>query len=167
VQDLQPCLKNRPFSERTFTACRVLRRRRMAESFDDLRDRTKRFAFEVIDLVKVMPRNLAADAIARQLIRAGTSVCANHRAAGRARSRREFIAKLGVVVEEADEAELWLEALLRCNLSPREATDRLLREARELRAIFVQSVNTAKRRLVRDAVVVTLGALILLAGLIP
>ncbi len=126
--------------------------RGMAESFDELRDRTKQFAFAVIDLVKVMPRNLAADAIARQLIRAGTSVCANHRAAGRARSRREFIAKLGVVVEEADEAELWLEALFRCNLSPREATDRLLREARELRAIFVQSVKTAKRGLVRDTV---------------
>lgn len=119
----------------------------MAEHFDALRARTKQFGFDVIDLVKAMPHNVASDAIGRQLIRAATSVSANHRAAGRARSRKEFIAKLGLVVEEADEAEFWLEALLHCNLAPRAAAERLYREATELRAIFVKSVATAKRRM--------------------
>jgi four helix bundle protein len=71
-------------------------------NIDDLRSRAKAFALDVINLVKALPRNIATDAIARQLIRAGTGVCANHRAAGRARSRREFIARLAIVVEEAD-----------------------------------------------------------------
>ena len=116
----------------------------MASGPQQLRDRTKRFAFDVIDVVKSLPRNMATDAIARQLIRAGTSVAANHRAAGRARSHREFVAKLGIVVEEVDEAELWLEALLTCQLAPPNAVEPLYREARELRAIFVQSLYTAR-----------------------
>jgi four helix bundle protein len=110
----------------------------------ELRARTKRFAFEIINLVKGLPRNIAADAIARQLIRSGTSVSASHRAAGRSRSRREFIATLGLV-EEVDETELWLEALWKCGLSPAPETERLYWEACELRAIFVRSVATARR----------------------
>jgi four helix bundle protein len=113
---------------------------------DVLRARTKRFGFDVINLVKRLPRNVAAECIARQLIRAGTSVASNHRAACRGRSRREFIAKLGIVVEEADESELWLEALIVCELAPGLPADRLLREAGELRAIFRQSVKTARER---------------------
>ena len=108
-----------------------------------LRDRTKRFGFDVINLVKGLPRNIATDAIARQLIKAGTSVSANHRAAGRARSHREVVAKLGIVVEEVDEAELWLEALLTCQLAPAVLVEPHYREACELRAIFVQSLQTA------------------------
>jgi four helix bundle protein len=119
----------------------------MTTDVDQLRQRTKRFAFDVINLVKGLPHNIATDAIARQLIRAGTAVCANHRAAGRARSRREFIARLGVVVEEADETELWLEALVRCHLAPATIVEPLYEESRELRAIFVQSLQTARRRL--------------------
>ena len=118
----------------------------MATNAQQLRDRTKRFAFDVIDLVKALPRNIATDAIARQLIKAGTSVAANHRAAGRARSHREFVAKLGIVVEEVDEAELWLEALLACQLAPAVLVEPHYREACELRAIFVQSLQTAKHR---------------------
>jgi four helix bundle protein len=110
-----------------------------------LRERTKRFAFDVIELVKSLPRNIATDAIARQLIKAGTSVPANHRAAGRARSHREFVAKLGIVVEEVDETELWLEALLACRLAPATLVEPRYREACELRAIFVQSLQTARR----------------------
>jgi len=78
----------------------------MPTAADVLRARTKQFGFDVINLVKQLPRNVAADCIARQLIRAATGVASNHRAACRGRSRREFIAKLGVVVEEADESEL-------------------------------------------------------------
>jgi four helix bundle protein len=116
----------------------------MASGPQQLRDRTKRFAFDVIDVVKGLPRNMATDAIARQLIRAGTSVAANHAAAGRARSHREFVAKLGIVVEEVDDAELWLEALLKSLLAPPNVVEPLYREARELRAIFVQSLYTAR-----------------------
>ncbi len=112
---------------------------------DALRARTKRFAFAVIDLVKRLPHNIATDAIARQLIRSGTGVASNHRSACRARSRREFIAKLGVVLDEADESELWLEALIECELTPEPLPVRpLLQEAGELRAIFFQSIRTAR-----------------------
>jgi four helix bundle protein len=90
----------------------------MASSADDLRARTKRFAFAIINLIKRLPHNIATDAIARQLIRSGTGVSSNHRSACRARSRREFIAKLGVVLDEADESELWLDALIECELAP-------------------------------------------------
>ena len=122
----------------------------MLANINDLRSRAKAFALDIINLVKGLPRNIATDAIARQLIRAGTGVCANHRAAGRARSRREFIAKLAVVVEEADEAELWLEALLKCALAPSAAVDPIYREAAELRAIFCQSLHTARTNFVRE-----------------
>ena len=118
----------------------------------DLRERTKRFAFRVIDLVKGLPRNIATDVIARQLVRAGTGVCSNYRGAGRARSRREFIARLGVVVEESDESELWLEALIQCSLAPKDSVRPLYQEASELRAIFYQALRTAKERSARNNV---------------
>ena len=117
----------------------------MPSAADDLRARTKRFAFAIINLIKRLPHNIATDAIARQLIRSGTGVSSNHRSACRARSRREFIAKLGVVLDEADESELWLEALVECELAPESLPVRpLLREAGELRAIFFQSIRTAR-----------------------
>jgi four helix bundle protein len=117
----------------------------MPTGADDLRARTKRFAFAIINLIKKLPHNIATDAIARQLIRSGTGVSSNHRSACRARSRREFIAKLGVVLDEADESELWLEALIHCELAPDALPIKpLLREAGELRAIFFQSIRTAR-----------------------
>jgi four helix bundle protein len=119
----------------------------MPTTADDLRARTKRFAFAVINFVKRLPHNIATDAIARQLIRSGTSVASNHRSACRARSRREFIAKLGVVLDEADESELWLEALIHCDLAPEALPAKaLFQEAGELRAIFFQSLRTARNR---------------------
>ncbi|MFN3800323.1 four helix bundle protein [Belliella pelovolcani] len=77
----------------------------------DLKARTKRFALEIIDLVETLPNTISGRAIASQLIRSGTSVAANYRAATRGRSDKEFMAKLGVVIEEADESELWLEMI--------------------------------------------------------
>jgi four helix bundle protein len=117
----------------------------MPTTADDLRARTKRFAFDIINLIQRLPHNIATDAIARQLIRSGTGVASNHRSACRARSRCEFIAKLGVVLDEADESELWLEALTECQLAPDTLPVRpLLQEAGELRAIFFKSVRTAR-----------------------
>src|SRR5581483_1325945 len=103
------CDEQRPVPDATpqFDGIAHASARSMTTQADQLRDRTKRFAFEVITLVKNMPRNIACDVIGRQLIRSGTSVASNYRSACRARSRREFIARLGVVLEEADETELW------------------------------------------------------------
>jgi four helix bundle protein len=113
---------------------------------DNLRARTKRFAFEVVRFVDSLPRRPAVDVIARQLIRAATSVPANHRAAGRARSQREFVAKLGLVLEEADECEFWLDALRDSRAGNPDITRELLGEASQLRAIFATSINTFKAR---------------------
>src|SRR3989449_2619107 len=77
----------------------------------DLKDRTRAFALAIVCLVEELPRSRTADVIGTQLLRAGTSVGANYRAACRARSRKEFIAKMGIVEEEADESQFWLELL--------------------------------------------------------
>ena len=82
----------------------------------------------------------------KQLLRAGTSVAANYRAVGRARSKAEFVAKMGVVVEEADETVFWLEMLVDTSIVRRELVQDLLKEANELLAIFAASHLTAKRR---------------------
>ena len=110
----------------------------------DLKDRTKRFALNVILLVRELPPTLDAKRLGGQLLDAGTSVAANYRAACRARSRAEFIAKLGVVLEEADESLFWLELVVDAKLVPLHRADRLLIEADQLTAIFTASVRTAK-----------------------
>src|SRR5262245_25317084 len=105
----------------------------------DLLDRTKLFALRVIKLVNAMPNNTAGRNIGNQLIRSGTSVSANYRAACRGRSKAEFIAKLGVVEEEADESCLWMELIIEGNLMEERLVSDLLREGRELTKIFAKS----------------------------
>src|SRR6195256_3766448 len=83
---------------------------------DELKDRTKQFALRVLKLVAALPRTIEGRAIAGQLVRCGTSVAANYRATCRARSKSEFIAKMGVVLEEADETQLWLELIIEAKL---------------------------------------------------
>jgi len=95
-------------------------------------------------LVDALPRSTAGWAIGKQLIRAGTAVGANYRAACRGRSKAEFAAKLGVVVEEADECGYWLELIMDGELLPRPQVEPLHQEANELAAIFVASVRTSK-----------------------
>jgi four helix bundle protein len=111
-----------------------------------LKARTKAFAVRVIRMNAALPRNRAADIIARQVLRSATSVGANYRAACRARSHREFVAKLGIVVEESDETLYWLELLIEANLMPEERLIELLQEARELTAIFTAAHKTARER---------------------
>jgi four helix bundle protein len=82
--------------------------------------------------------------LGKQLLRSGTSVGANYRAACRARSKAEFIAKLGIVLEESDEAVFWLELLAEANVGSRERVQPLIEEADELTSIFVASLRTAK-----------------------
>jgi four helix bundle protein len=110
-----------------------------------LRDRTKRFALRVLKLCDSLPGTDAARTISRQLLRSGTSVAANYRAVGRARSQAEFVAKMGVVIEEADESLFWLELLVESGIIPKPRLDELTVEANELVAIFVTSQQTARR----------------------
>lgn len=113
-----------------------------------LRDRTKGFAIQIIRLCRSLPGDWDVRELARQLLRSGTAVAANYRACGRARSDKEFCSKIAIVVEEADESQLWLELLPEAD--PKIATaghKALLAEASELTAIFSASHRTAKLNL--------------------
>lgn len=112
----------------------------------ELIDRTKQFALRVIKLVGALPRTIEGRAIAGQLMRSGTSVAANYRAACRGRSKAEFIAKLGTVEEEADESAFWLELLIEAEILATVRIQPLLLEARELVAIMAASKKTAAGR---------------------
>ena len=110
-----------------------------------LKDRTKQFALKIMALVDALPKTTSSAAIGRQIIRSGTSVGANYRAACRGRSKAEFISKLGIVVEEADETIFWLELIIEGGLLPEGKVSPLLKEADELTAIFVSSIKTSQR----------------------
>ncbi len=113
-----------------------------------LRDRTKSFAIQIVRLCRKLPSDWDIRELGRQLLRSGTAVAANYRACGRARSDKEFCSKLAIVVEEADESQLWLELLPEAD--PKIATDvhkALLAEAAELTAIFTASHRTARLNL--------------------
>ncbi|HLW34427.1 MAG TPA: four helix bundle protein [Chthoniobacterales bacterium] len=107
--------------------------------------RTKGFSLRILKLVDQLPRTTSGRAIGSQLVRSGTSVGANYRAACRSRSRAEFAAKLGIVAEEADETIYWLELILDGNVLPELKIGDLLREADELTAIFTAGRRTSSR----------------------
>ncbi len=112
---------------------------------EDLKKRTKQFALRIIKFVAALPKSIEGRAIGNQLIRAGTSVGANYRSACKARSKKEFIAKLGIVEEEADESAYWMELIIEGKLLKRELVQPLLDEANELVAIMAASRITASR----------------------
>ena len=114
---------------------------------DDMVRRTKTFSLRIVKLSAALPRTREADVLGRQLLRSGTSVGANYRAARRGRSAAEFRAKLGIVEEEADECLYWIELLIESGLIPdAEARLRPLhREAEEILSIVVASIRTSKR----------------------
>ena len=118
----------------------------MGGATEALKLRTKQFSVRVVRLFQALPRNDAARVIGRQLLRSATSVGANYRAVCRARSRKEFISKIGLVVEEADETVFWIELLAECELVPARLLSDLRQEAEELLAICAASQRTAKRR---------------------
>src|SRR5256885_17100269 len=107
----------------------------------DLRERTKAFALAIVRLVDALPRSRAADVIGHQLLRAGTSVAANYRSARRARSRKEFLAKMAIVGDEADESSFWLELLVQARLVASDRGAEPLREARLLMANTGASIH--------------------------
>ena len=111
----------------------------------ELLQRTKQFALRIFKLVGALPQTIQGRAVAAQLIRSGTSVAANYRAACRARSKPEFVAKLGLVEEEADESAFWLELIIETKLLDAAKVKRLLTEAGEIVAIMASSKKTAAK----------------------
>jgi four helix bundle protein len=114
---------------------------------EELKRRTKSSAIRIVKMFRSLPKTEDARVIGRQVLRSGTSVAANYRAVCRARSKAEFISKMGVVVEEADETVFWLEMLIETNIMPVKKLDKLLGEANELLAIFAASQRTARKKL--------------------
>ena len=112
---------------------------------NDLKNRTKAFALRILKVVNAIPKCTAGRALASQIVRSGTSVAANYRAACRAKSPADFISKMGNVEEEADETLLWLELLEESELVPAAKLTAIKQEADELIAITVASINTARR----------------------
>jgi four helix bundle protein len=113
---------------------------------EDLRRRKKDFALRIIKLFRALPNTKEGRILGRQVLRSGTAVAANHRSACRARSRADFISKISITVEEADETAFWLELLIDAGIVKRARLEGLLVEANELVRIFQASRTTAKSR---------------------
>ena len=114
--------------------------------------RTKQFALRIMKLIGFLPKNVQGRVIASQLMRSGTSVAANYRAACKAKSKAEFISRLGTVEEEADENAFWLELIVEGGLLNEKRIRSLLAEAGELVAITASSKKTAATALARSQI---------------
>jgi len=112
---------------------------------EEMKQRTKRFALNIIQLVGALPQGQIANVLGRQLLRSGTSVGSNYRAACRAKSTADFIAKMGVVEEETDETIYWMELLVESGIVQSDTVGTLMKESNELLAITVSSIKTARR----------------------
>jgi four helix bundle protein len=110
------------------------------------KQRTKQLALRVIKTVEVLPKNRTADVLGRQLIRSGTSIGANYRAACRGQSTADVIAKLRIVEEEADESAYWMELLIESGLLPETRLSESLQETNEIIAMTVASIRTLQKR---------------------
>jgi four helix bundle protein len=112
---------------------------------EEMRDRTRQFAIRILRLADSLPKSASGRTISSQIAKSGSSVAANYRAACKARSRKEFISKLGVAEEEADETQLWLELIESAGLMNAERLSPLQQEAKELTAIIAASRISASR----------------------
>ena len=113
---------------------------------EEMKDRTKAFAVRVLKVVRSLPNTSEGKVISYQIAKSGTSVGANYRAACRARSTKEFIAKLGIVLEEADETAFWLELLMDGGTLPKAKLESLHQEADELCAILYSAIRSAREK---------------------
>lgn len=111
---------------------------------EELKNRTKQFALRVISLTNVLPNTELGRIVKNQLLRCCTSVASNYRAVCRSRSMLDFISKLSVVEEEADESAFWLEIIIECNMIKRELVEPLLKESNEIVAIMVSAKKTSR-----------------------
>ena len=116
---------------------------------DEMKRRTKAFALRCVKLASTFPNNPLGQIVGRQLIKAGTSVAANYRASCMERSRAEFLAKLGIVEEEADETVFWIDFAADAELTKRHLVDNLINEGEEILKIVISSRKTARRNLKR------------------
>jgi four helix bundle protein len=112
----------------------------------EFKERTKKLALRIIKLVECLPKSTASNVIGRQLLRSGTSVGANYRAACRAKSAPDMIAKLSVVEEEADETMYWLELMGAAGIMPVSRLNELSEEANQIVAMTVASIKTLRTR---------------------
>ena len=112
----------------------------------DFKERTKKLALATVRLVDALPRGRAVDGMARQLLKAGTSVGANYRAACRAKSKADMPAKLGIVEEEADETIYWLELLVSAQMASEKDVRQMISEANGILAMTVASIKTLRAR---------------------
>jgi four helix bundle protein len=110
----------------------------------DLKTRTRVFALRIIRLCEALTKNRTSEVIGKQLLRCGTSVGANYRAACRAKSNADFIAKVGIVEEECDECIYWMELLIEAEIIGKKLLADLMVEADELLAMTVTSIKTAR-----------------------
>jgi four helix bundle protein len=118
----------------------------------ELLARVKRFIVRIVKLARGLPRSPECLVLTQQLVRAGAGTAGNYRAACRARSGREFIARLGVAVEEADESVLWLEVIVEAEIRTDQDARGLLAEACEIRAILARSLGTARERIRKSTI---------------
>ena len=118
----------------------------MSEQAELLKKRTRRFALDIIKLIKLLPASEPGPTIKRQLVKSATSMDMNYRASCRARSHAEFTAKIGLVAEESDESAEWLDVIASADLVNFSGLSKLQQESRELLAIFSKSVGTARRK---------------------
>ncbi|WP_445453895.1 four helix bundle protein [Flavobacterium sp. 25HG05S-40] len=114
---------------------------------DELKYRTKQFSLMVLSLVEKLPNSISSRVVVNQLAKSATSVGTNYRAVCRARSDKEFIAKLNIVLEEADETQYWLEIIEEMKWINKSELEFLLKESSELVAIFVSTLKTVNNRL--------------------
>jgi four helix bundle protein len=121
----------------------------MSVQSEALKERTLCFSLRALKVIEALPGTVSGQVVGRQLAKSATSIGANYRAACSARSSAEFVAKLGIVFEECDEAVYWLDVIRRANLMARDTSDILgpAQEASELRAIFATSLRTAREHL--------------------
>jgi four helix bundle protein len=112
---------------------------------EEMKQRTKLFALGIIQLVESLPKERTAEVLGRQLLRSGTSVGSNYRSACRAKSIADFISKMGIVEEEADESLYWMELLIEVGIEVNMKMEALMKEAGELLSITVASIKTARK----------------------
>jgi four helix bundle protein len=125
----------------------------MTEQADALKRRTKQFALDVIRFARTLPDTDEGRAMGRQLLRCGPGVASNYRSACRSRSRAEFVARIGIALEESDESALWFEVLTESGIDQSTEAFLLLKESDELSAIFAASSIAAKAALARQSAI--------------
>lgn len=118
----------------------------------DLKERTKKFAVAIIRFVRTLPKNDEGYILGKQLLRSGTSVGANYRSACKGKSTADFINKITIVEEEADECCYWLELIIEAGITDKISVEPLLKEANELTAIFTAAGKTAKENKIKNQI---------------